>query len=71
MATTRTRKATGSQSLPAATTSTSATSRPGPGTCRPWVTTETGRTGRLGHILDCKKCDAGAPPDLSPHEVTA
>ncbi|MEW5973383.1 MAG: DUF3565 domain-containing protein [Pseudomonadota bacterium] len=44
-----------------------------PWTCRPWVTTETGRTGRLGHILDCKKCDAGAPPDLPipPHEVTA
>lgn len=30
---------------------------------RPWVTTEHGRARALGRLLDCKKCDAGAPPD--------
>jgi hypothetical protein len=30
---------------------------------RPWVITPEGRGGKLGHTLDCKKCDAGAPPD--------
>lgn len=34
-----------------------------PWTNRPWVTSEAGRAGRLGHELDCKKCDEGAPPD--------
>ena len=30
---------------------------------RPWVVTEAGRASKLGELLDCKKCDAGAPPD--------
>lgn len=30
---------------------------------RPWVITEAGRTSMLGVSLDCRKCDAGAPPD--------
>jgi hypothetical protein len=34
-----------------------------PWTNRPWVVTEAGRTEKLGAILRCKKCDAGAPPD--------
>lgn len=30
---------------------------------RPWVLTPEGRGSRLGCRLDCRKCDAGAPPD--------
>ncbi|MCG8459476.1 MAG: DUF3565 domain-containing protein [Holophagales bacterium] len=30
---------------------------------RPWVTTEEGRSSRLGVLLACKKCDEGAPRD--------
>lgn len=30
---------------------------------RPWVVTESGREGMLGHLLNCRKCDSGAPPD--------
>jgi hypothetical protein len=30
---------------------------------RDWVLTETGRRSRLGAMLNCKKCDAGEPPD--------
>lgn len=30
---------------------------------RPWVITAEGRTSMLGHQLECKKCDAGAPKD--------
>lgn len=30
---------------------------------RPWVLTEAGRMSRLGAVLNCKKCDAGEPPD--------
>jgi len=30
---------------------------------RHWVVTEQGRTEKLGHALNCKKCDAGLPPD--------
>jgi hypothetical protein len=30
---------------------------------RPWVETQIGRDSKLGHALECKKCDAGAPPD--------
>ncbi len=33
---------------------------------RPWVTTEAGRTQMLGHLLDCKKCADGYPPDKRP-----
>jgi hypothetical protein len=29
---------------------------------RPWVITPEGRRGRLGVILDCKKCDEEGPP---------
>lgn len=32
---------------------------------RPWVTTAEGRAGKLGAMLNCKKCDLGAPPDRS------
>ena len=34
-----------------------------PWTNRPWVITPEGRQAALGHALDCKKCDAGAPRD--------
>jgi hypothetical protein len=34
-----------------------------PWTNRPWVTSARGRSRALGRLLDCKKCDAGAPPD--------
>jgi hypothetical protein len=34
-----------------------------PWTSRPWVATEAGRNSRLGSALECRKCDAGAPPD--------
>ncbi len=30
---------------------------------RPWVTTAEGRKAALGRLLECKKCDVGAPPD--------
>lgn len=30
---------------------------------RPWVTSEKGRNGMLGHQLVCKKCDEGAAKD--------
>ena len=30
---------------------------------RPWVTTPAGRSGHLGAVLACRKCDQGAPPD--------
>ncbi|MGN6546846.1 MAG: DUF3565 domain-containing protein [Aureliella sp.] len=33
---------------------------------RPWVTTEEGRTAMLGHRLECKKCDEGAPAENAP-----
>jgi hypothetical protein len=38
---------------------------------RPWVVTEEGRAQTLGRTLDCKKCDAGAPPDARPPGVDA
>jgi hypothetical protein len=34
-----------------------------PWTNRPWVVTPEGRAEKLGAVLDCRKCDAGAPPD--------
>ncbi|SDS49827.1 DUF3565 domain-containing protein [Pseudomonas oryzae] len=34
-----------------------------PWVCRPWVTSIAGRTRMLGHALECRKCDEGAPPD--------
>lgn len=34
-----------------------------PWTMRPWVLTGEGRTSMLGFRLNCRKCDAGAPPD--------
>ena len=30
---------------------------------RPWVETASGRAEKLGFLLNCKKCDEGAPPD--------
>lgn len=30
---------------------------------RPWVMTEAGRQQHLGDLLNCKKCDDGAPAD--------
>ena len=30
---------------------------------RPWVLTREGRDQTLGQSLECKKCEAGAPPD--------
>ena len=37
-----------------------------PWVSRPWVTSAAGRAAMLGHRLQCRKCDAGAPPDASP-----
>jgi hypothetical protein len=34
-----------------------------PWTERPWVVSEAGRAAALGQMLECKKCDAGAPAD--------
>ena len=34
-----------------------------PWECRPWVVTSEGRESRLGVILNCIKCDDGAPVD--------
>jgi len=34
-----------------------------PWTNRPWVVTAEGRDSKLGEILECRKCDDGAPPD--------
>ncbi|OZG75103.1 GNAT family acetyltransferase [Hahella sp. CCB-MM4] len=34
-----------------------------PWTNRPWVISAEGRQAMLGHILECRKCDIGAPPD--------
>ncbi|HET8877743.1 MAG TPA: DUF3565 domain-containing protein [Casimicrobiaceae bacterium] len=34
-----------------------------PWVSRPWVTTAAGREAALGRMLECRKCDAGAPPD--------
>ena len=42
-----------------------------PWTTRPWVTTPEGRHEALGRILDCVKCDAGAPRDNPQAPVTA
>ena len=30
---------------------------------RPWVTTPEGREAAIGSMLECKKCEQGAPPD--------
>lgn len=30
---------------------------------RPWVITTEGRQARIGQLLDCVKCDEGAPAD--------
>lgn len=34
-----------------------------PWTSRPWVVTPQGREKFIGAELECRKCDAGAPPD--------
>lgn len=36
-----------------------------PWVSRPWVVTARGRKEMLGAALQCKKCDQGAPPDLT------
>jgi len=30
---------------------------------RPWVVTHDGRASMLGQVLECKKCESGAPAD--------
>ena len=30
---------------------------------RPWTQVQAGRDAMLGRMLDCRKCDQGAPPD--------
>lgn len=35
-----------------------------PWTLRPWVTTSEGRENRLGHELNCKKCERNEPKDF-------
>lgn len=37
-----------------------------PWTNRPWVTTAEGRQQKLGHPLDCRKCETAAPRDNPP-----
>ena len=37
-----------------------------PWTSRPWVMTAAGRSRALGTLLECRKCDAGAPCDAAP-----
>ena len=34
-----------------------------PWVIRPWVISEAGRGAMLGQVLQCKKCDCGAPRD--------
>jgi len=34
-----------------------------PWTNREWVTTQAGRQSKLGELLECVKCDSGAPED--------
>jgi len=34
-----------------------------PWTNREWVTTQDGRQSMLGEVLNCVKCDSGAPQD--------
>ena len=34
-----------------------------PWTNRSWVISSQGRGSKLGHALNCKKCDLGEPPD--------
>ncbi len=36
-----------------------------PWTNRPWVSTEKGRRSKLGFEFECKKCNEGAPKDIS------
>ena len=36
---------------------------------RPWVESPAGRQGMLGHPLDCRKCEEGAPADALPSVV--
>jgi hypothetical protein len=31
---------------------------------RPWVATKIGRCSMISYKLNCKKCDAGDPPDI-------
>lgn len=35
-----------------------------PWTNRPWVITPAGRQNALGRVLNCKKCETGAPRDF-------
>lgn len=35
-----------------------------PWTNRPWVESDEGKKSMLGHLLNCKKCDEGAPLDF-------
>lgn len=37
---------------------------------RPWATSPAGRNTMLGRQLNCKKCDAAAPPDRVDREPT-
>jgi hypothetical protein len=34
-----------------------------PWTNRPWAATPQGRQSMIGHVLACRKCAEGAPPD--------
>ncbi|WP_020406702.1 DUF3565 domain-containing protein [Hahella ganghwensis] len=36
---------------------------------RPWVISGEGRRSMLGHILECRKCDTGAPADNKPNAL--
>ena len=31
---------------------------------RDWVTNENGRAAKIGHVLECKKCDEAKPADF-------
>jgi hypothetical protein len=42
-----------------------------PWTNRPWTQTAAGRDAVLGRLLECRKCDQGAPRDREPDPVSA
>ncbi len=41
-----------------------------PWVSRPWVESKAGRDSKLGHELNCKKCDEDAPKDSATSSVS-
>jgi hypothetical protein len=42
-----------------------------PWTNRPWVVSDQGRKSHIGMVLECKKCDIGAPKDVQLSKITS